>query len=135
METRRLEKLSDSHIDGLSRLYRNEWWTEAREREELPQMLAGSDELVAFEDMDSTELVAFARIITDYTYKAFIFDVIVDERYRSQGLGEHLMDEVLCHPRLTDVDHFELYCLEEMTGFYEQWGFTDELGDLRLMRR
>ena len=90
---------------------------------------------MAFEDAASSELVAFARVLTDYTYKALIFDVIVAESQRGEGLGKRLMDEILDHPRLADVDQFELYCLEEMTEFYERWDFTDELGDLRLMRR
>lgn len=135
MDTRRIREFSDSHIDDLHRLYRNEWWTETREREELPSMLATSDELVAFEEGNSGELVAFARVLTDYTYKALVFDIIVAEPYRNEGLGEQLMGELLGHPRLVDVEHFELYCLEEIVGFYEQWGFTDELGNLRLMRR
>lgn len=44
------------------------------------------------------------------------------------------MDRILSHPRLTGVEHFELYCLGELTSFYEQWNFTDELGQLRMMR-
>lgn len=132
---RRITELTDSHIDDLLELYRNEWWTETREREELPQMVASSDELVAFEDSDSKELVAFARVLTDYTYKALVFDVIVAVSQRGHGLGERLMEEILNHSRLVDVEQFELYCLKEMAGFYERWGFTDKLGDIRLMRR
>lgn len=132
---RRIEELTDSHIEGLHELYRNKWWAKTRERKELPQMLASSDELVAFEDQEMKELVAFARILTDYTYKALIFDVIIAESQRGHGLGERLMEEILDHPRLVDVEHFELYCIEEMAGFYERWGFTADLGDLRLMRR
>lgn len=135
MDTRRIDALSENHVDDLHRLYRNEWWTETRERQELPKMLDGSDELVAFEDAGSGRLVAFARVLTDYTYKAVVFDVIVAEPYRNEGLGRRLMAEVLDHPRLSAVEHVELYCLEEMAGFYEQWGFTDELGNLQLMRR
>lgn len=134
MNVRRVEELSTSHIDDLHRLYQNEWWTEAREWEVLSRMLDGSDELVAFEDSNSEELVAFARVLTDYTYKALVFDVIVAELYRNNGLGERLMEELLEHPRLVDVEHFELYCLDDMVAFYEQWGFTDGL-DIHLMRR
>lgn len=135
METRQIEKLTDSQIEDLHRLYQDEWWTERRERTELPRMLSSSDELLGFESSNSGELVAFARVLTDYTYKALVFDVIVAEPYRNEGLGDQLMNELLGHPSLADVEHFELYCLEEMAGFYERWGFTDELGDLRLMRR
>jgi hypothetical protein len=45
-----------------------------------------------------------------------------------------LMDAVVNHPALRSVTHLELYCLPEMTPFYERWGFTTDLGELRLMR-
>jgi GNAT superfamily N-acetyltransferase len=134
LSIRLIDELTDNQIDDLHEMYRNEWWTETRGRGELPKMLANSDELVAFEDSDSRELVSFARVLTDYTYKALIFDVIVAGSQRGQGLGERLMEEILDHPQLVDVEHFELYCLEELAEFYEQWGFTAELGSLRLMR-
>ena len=56
-------------------------------------------------------------------------------RWRGQGLGRRLMDALLGHPELADVHHFELYCLEEMAPFYEQWGFQSDLGALRFLRR
>lgn len=98
MELQRLDELSDDHVDDLHRLYRKEWWTDERERDDLVRMLDGCDEVVAFVGRDSGELVAFARV-------------------------------------LADVEHFELYCLAGTTGFYERWGFTDDLDDLRLTRR
>ncbi|MGM0591210.1 MAG: GNAT family N-acetyltransferase [Halobacteriota archaeon] len=135
MEPIRVTNFEDSHVDDLHQLYRNEWWSDTRERDELPGMLAESDEVVAFEAPNSGELVAFTRILTDYTYKAVLFDVIIAESYRGEGLGRRLIEEAIGHPRLADVEDFELYCVEEMVEFYEKWDFTDELGDVRLMRR
>ena len=66
---------------------------------------------------ESDELVAF---LTDYVYKALVLNVIVAEAYRGSGLGARLMDAVMGHPRLRDVRHFELYCLPELTPFYER---------------
>jgi len=68
-------------------------------------------------------------------YKALILDVIVDVAYRGRELGRILMDTILQHPALRSVRHFELYCLPELMPFYRKWGFTDELGTLRFMRR
>jgi len=135
MTVERVDGLTDDHVDDLLRLYRNEWWTAEREREDVVQMLDGSDEVVAFVDRDSGGLVAFARVLTDYAYKALVLDVIVAESHRGEGLGDRLLEALVDHPRLADVEHVELYCLGEMVAFYERWGFTDDLGDLRLMRR
>lgn len=46
-----------------------------------------------------------------------------------------MMNEIINHPTLSRVEQYELYCLDEMVPFYEKWGFSDGLADLRLMRR
>jgi GNAT superfamily N-acetyltransferase len=127
-------QLSEAQIADLERLYQGEWWTQGRERADIRRMLAHSV-VVAFCETDGRRLVAFARVLTDYVYKALIFDVIVDPAYRGTGLGRMLIDAIVNHPDLREVRHFELYCLPELVPFYEQWGFTDDLGRLRFMRR
>lgn len=129
-----IEQLSDSQLDDLRRLFECEWWTQWRSDSQVRSQIAGSDIIVALCDADSRRLVAFARVITDFTIKALILDVIVDRDYRSQGLGKRLIDTVVAHPALKSVRHFELYCLPELVPFYERWGFSDSLGELRFMR-
>ena len=134
MTVDRIDDVAGTYVDDLYGLYQDWWWTEDRDRDDLPGMLADSDEVVAYVDSASDELVAFARVLSDYTYKALVFDVIVAESHRGTGLGKRLLADVLDHPDLADVEHVELYCVEEMVPFYERWGFTDDLGELRLMR-
>jgi len=50
-------------------------------------------------------------------------------------LGNVLMDEIISHPKLKQIPHFDLYCLPEMNEFYQQFGFTTELNGLGVMRR
>lgn len=102
---------------------------------DVETMLAETDVVIGLTDSVTGDLVAFARVLTDSVYKALIFDVIVRDDRRGTGLGGRLMEEILAHPDLGRVDHFELYCLDDLVPFYERWGFTDELGELRLMRR
>ncbi len=33
------------------------------------------------------KLVAFCRVLSDFVYKAIIFDVIVDKNYRGESIG------------------------------------------------
>ncbi|MGB7624179.1 MAG: GNAT family N-acetyltransferase [Terriglobia bacterium] len=130
-----IDHLTDEQILDLDHLYQAEWWTRGRQLPDIRKMLENTDVLAAFCDSDSQRLIAFARVITDYTYKALILDVIVDASYRGKNLGRALMDAIVAHPRLKSVKHFELYCLPELVSFYKKWGFTDELGELRFMRR
>lgn len=132
---RKTHTLADHHVAQLMALYRNEWWTHERTVDDVRRMLAHSDVIVGFEEADSGDLAAFARVLTDFTYKALIFDVIVRPDCRGAGLGKALMDEICRDARLASVKHFELYCTPELKPFYEQWGFTADLGDISLMRR
>ena len=97
-------------------------------------MLQHTSVIISFED-DSKNLIAFCRLLTDFVYKATLYDVIVHPDYRNQQLGKLLMDAVFQHPQLKDVEHFDLNCLPQMFGFYQRWGFTNELGELSHMRR
>jgi GNAT superfamily N-acetyltransferase len=129
------DHLTDEQIPDLERLYQAEWWTKGRRLPDIRKMLENTDVLVAFCDPTNGRLIAFARVITDYVYKALILDVIVDAAHRGKDLGGALMDAIVEHPRLKDVNHFELYCRPELVPFYRKWEFTEELGELRFMRR
>lgn len=126
-------ELTESHIEQLHRLYQGEWWTKGRSLQETKQCVAGSQVCVGLVDADG-DLVAFTRVVTDFTFKALIFDVIVDNSERGSGLGQQLLQLVKSHDKLRNVRHFELYCLPELYGFYRKYGFSENVGEIRLMR-
>ena len=129
-----VEKLTDRHVEQLCAMYQSERWSEGRKLEDVREMVRHTDIVIAFCQPVNDDLIAFARVLTDYVYKALIFDVIVHASYRKRRLGEALMNTIVGHPLLESVRHFELYCFPEMVSFYERWGFTDRLEGLRLMR-
>ena len=73
--------------------------------------------------------------VTDFIFKAIIFDVIVCSSQRGTGLGVKLMDSIQNHEELKDVTHLELYCLPEMEAYYQKFGFSTDVGNVRLMRQ
>lgn len=128
-----IDRLQAHHIAQLHALYRNEWWANARTEEEASLVLQGSSLTIGVVD-EQDNLIAFTRVLTDYIFKAFIFDVIVSPDWRGKGLGDALVQQIKTNERLTRVKHFELYCKGDMIDFYTRHGFTHELGDLNLMR-
>lgn len=134
MELDRVSSLSADQVDDLVDLYRNEWWSRDRRREDVERMLRETDEVIAFAEAETGGLVAFARVLTDYVYRAVLFDVIVDEHLRGEAVGEKLVEAVVNHPELRGVEHLDLLCLDEMQGFYEKHGFERQ-DDLNIMRR
>jgi GNAT superfamily N-acetyltransferase len=129
-----LSVLSDRHLVQLHNLYQREWWSKDRSLYATRRAVLGSQVVIAMVD-EHDELVAFARVLTDYTFKALIFDFIVAGSARNQGLGRKLMDLVTGHEALRTVRHFELYCLPEMVQFYVPHGFSADVGNVQLMRR
>ncbi len=127
-------ELSEKHLHQLCALYQNEWWTKGRTFEETVQGVKGSQICVGLVD-DSEDLQGFVRVLTDFTFKALILDVIVSEPFRECGLGRTLVGLIQGHSALAQVKHFELYCLPELVPFYERYGFSTDVGGIKLMRK
>ena len=130
---KQIYQLSPAQMEQLQGLYQKEWWSTGRTLEETRSVVKHSQIVIGLEDIDG-QLNGFARVLTDYIFKALIFDLIVSEENRKKGLGEKLMRAILDHPDLQKVKHFELYCLPEMIPFYEKFLFTTDTGKIRLMR-
>ena len=128
-----INQLSEKHISQLHKLYQSEWWTKGRTLEETTQCVNGSQVCVCLID-ESGDLIAFARVITDFIFKALIFDVIVAASCRGVGAGDQIMLAIKNHIDLVSIKHFELYCLPELESFYSKIGFTSEVGGIKLMR-
>ena len=129
-----VETLTESQISDLMDLYKNEFWCDKRTREDVVKMLAATDVIIGFVD-EGDRLIAFTRVITDFVYRAMVFDVIVNPTHRKMGLGAKLMNAVVNHPKLQAVETFGLTCLPNMIPFYKRWRFTDDIGESKFMRR
>ena len=130
-----IHELNAEQIHQLHALFQNEWWSKGRSLEDMQTMLAHSDFVFGICELESQELIGFARVLSDQVFKAFIFDVIVHPEFRAKGIGKLLMKTILEHPVISFVQHIELYCRPELIPFYQQWGFTNELEGIALMRR
>jgi hypothetical protein len=46
-----------------------------------------------------------------------------------------LMDAVISHPDLKDIESLELHCLPELETFYAKWGFAPNATGTNTLRR
>ncbi|MBS9393239.1 MAG: GNAT family N-acetyltransferase [Dolichospermum sp. LBC05a] len=129
-----VNQLDETQISELVELYKNEFWSHNRIYPGVVKMLAASDIIIALVN-EEKELIAFCRVLTDFVYRGVLYDVIVKPSYRKMGFGAKLLDEVVNHPQLKEVENMALFCLPEMIQFYQQWGFTNEVVNLELMYR
>lgn len=80
-----IHNLTEKHINDLHTLYQDEWWTKGRSLNDTKDCINGSQVTVGITS-DADTLVAFARVLTDFTYKALIFDLIVRADHRGFGV-------------------------------------------------
>jgi GNAT superfamily N-acetyltransferase len=66
--------------------------------------------------------VGFARLLTDYAFRAHLGDVFIHEASRGLGLGKALIATILAHPELAPVEHWTL-TTADAHGLYAQYGF------------
>ncbi len=123
MQYQWLNRLEQKHHQSFFELYTKEWWTQSRSYDDAINMLVHCDLIIACCDVQD-RVIGFVRVLTDYTFKALIFDVIVDEATRGQGLGQEIVSRIIRHPDLQKVQSFELYCPERLVPFYEKQGFV-----------
>lgn len=128
-----VDNFTVQQIEQVHQLYKTVWWAKDRTFEETQLCVRGSQVCLGIVN-DQNQLIGFTRVISDFIYKAIIFDVIVSEAYRGKGIGQKLIQLVKNHQQLKTVKHFELYCVEEMEPFYERFDFSTEVGGIKLMR-
>jgi hypothetical protein len=87
-------RLSCPQVEQLWHMYQAEWWSCGREIEDVRRAVQHSDLIFAFCNSETGCLAAFARVLTDYVYKAVIFDVIVDRPHRATGAGRLLLEAI-----------------------------------------
>mgnify|MGYP001562437324 CR=1 FL=1 len=115
-------------------MFKNEWWCNQRKLKDVKLLLKKSSLIIALIDQDKNRLAAFCRVLTDQMYKALILDVIVQKDYRGKGLANRLFAEINNASELSNVKHFELYCLPDKENFYKKFGFTSDLNNFVFMR-
>ena len=103
-------------------LYRQAPWAKTRSPEDARDMLTHTD--VAITAWDGNRLVGLGRVLTDYVYRASIWDVIVDTAYQGQDIGSQIIQRILDHPDLKRVELFWL-CTRS-PAFYEKLGFSSK---------
>src|SRR6266550_7858998 len=130
-----INSIDGQRLPQLMELYKDVWWAHDRTRAQVESLLKWSDLVIGLCDEADDRLVAFARVLTDRTFRAFIFDVIVSPTHRGRGLGHRLMEELLSHPIVKGVELVELYCRPELVPFYESLGFTSPASGVVLLRR
>ncbi len=76
--------------------------------------------------------VGFCRVVSDAARFAWLSDVFVLEEMRGRGLGKWLMECMVSHPNVAEVNRFFL-ATDDAHGLYKQFGFEGVSNPEKLM--
>lgn len=124
-------KLAVTAID-LQDLYRFTRWGRSRSIEQIEMMLKGTS--MCFSVRHLGRLVAFCRILTDFVFRASLWDIMVHPDHQGKGLGSSLLDYALLHPKIRDIPLITTYT-SELSPFLSKLGFRNEDGVMMLLRK
>lgn len=125
--------LSEVQIINLLDIYKEESWCKDRKIDGIKKMLENSW-TIAIIDSTNGKIIAFARVLSDFVYRAFIYDVIVAEDYRGLGFGKLIVNSTINHRDLKDVERIELNCIDSNVLFYKKLGFDKVPNGINVMR-
>jgi GNAT superfamily N-acetyltransferase len=113
-------KIAPTDISRVHEYLCNEsYWARGIPREVVERSIEHSLPFAAY---DGEELVAFARVVTDYAVFAYLADVFVVPSHRGRGISRQLMTAIRSHPRLQGLRRWSLVT-RDAHGLYEQFGF------------
>lgn len=119
-------------LSQLAELYDITWWAKDRPPDQVRRALEYSHPILTAWGGD--RMVGFARVISDRTYRATIWDVIVRPGHQGRGIGAALVQAAIDHPDLKTVTLFMLLT-KDQHKFYERLGFTTERDMSMIYRR
>ncbi len=116
----------------LQDLYRFTGWGRSRSISQIERMIQGTD--LCFSVRYRGQLIAFCRILTDFVFRASLWDIVVHPDHQGKGLGSSLIDYALNHPAMKDVPMVITYT-SELGPFLANRGFESKDGTMMLLRR
>lgn len=69
------------------------------------------------------QLIGFARATSDHAFNATIWDVVVDPKFQSRGLGKAMMKYTINQLRSADISNITLFADPQVVKFYQRLGF------------
>ncbi len=100
------------------------FWARNRTLDDLATAIKYSEPVVTA--WAGERLIGFARATSDHVYRAVLWDVVIHPDYRGQGLGRTLVETVLSHASMSQVERVYLMTSSQQ-GFYERLGFSENL--------
>ena len=105
-------------VEKAIELLHTTYWAENRDPEVIRKSI---DNSIVFGVYSEDSLIGMARVISDFATTFYIADVIIDEKYRGNGLGKKLISTIMSDERFSSL--FGILVTRDAHGLYEHFGF------------
>lgn len=123
VQFRYTDTLAEKDLVQLRELFNNSaFWAAERQSEDLAKAISHSCPVVTA--WHGARLIGFARATSDGIYRATIWDVVIHDDYQGAGFGRKLVETVLGHPHMSNVERVYLMTTNQKS-FYERVGFSE----------
>lgn len=122
---------NDMDLELIYKFVKNSYWGESRTFEEQK---TASKHTTNFGLFHNKNQIAYARVMTDKVFFAYLLDVFVIEDYQGKGYSKLLIDKILNFPELKDIDKWML-ATKDAHKLYEKFGFKSIKSPEKLMEK
>ena len=109
--------------EEVAALFASAPWASDRTLEQIERMLDCSDLAVLV--LSGGKPVGFARVLTDFIFRAFIEDVIVPPSFQGRGVGRQIVERIE-----TILPGVRLELTTNKFGFWRKMGFAPKDGHM-----
>lgn len=122
---------ADIDLDVIFTFIKNSYWGNLRTFEEQK---TAADHSLNFGLFKEGKQIAYARVMTDRVFFAYLLDVFVIEEEQGKGYSKLLINEILNDHRIKDIDRWML-ATKDAHSLYEKFGFEGVKSPEKLMDR
>ena len=110
-------------IQKLLRLLKNNTsWASIRTAKDIKTMLKKSSVVVSI--WSNNQMIGFGRATTDESYRAVLWDIVIDKNYQNKGLGKIVVNNLLKNRAIYKVE--KIYIMTTFCNdFYSKMGFIN----------
>ncbi|GAA4886274.1 GNAT family N-acetyltransferase [Flaviramulus aquimarinus] len=121
----------DMDLALIYKFVKNSYWGESRTFEEQK---TASKNTINFGLFHNKKQMAYARVMTDKVFFAYLLDVFVIEAYQGKGYSKLLIDNILNFPELKNIDKWML-ATKDAHELYKKFDFVAIKSPEKLMEK
>lgn len=123
--------INDMDLYMIYAFIKKSYWGNTRTFQEQKTALEST---INFGLFHNNNQIAYARVMTDNVFFAYLLDVFVIDDYQGKGYSKLLIDKILDFPKLKKIDKWML-ATRDAHSLYEKFGFTAIKSPEKLMEK